>query len=86
MAEDGICCNDIGLVVNGGDDGSAPQVAIFDIFISYFNFGAIWGRIRTLLKLKDVGSLFLGDPDGSKWPFLLIIDMVHMFDLGFIFQ
>ena len=28
----------VGLVVNGGDDGSALQFAIFNIFISYFDF------------------------------------------------
>ena len=63
MAQNGIYCNYIGLILDGDDDGSALQISIFYIFISYFTFGVIWGLIRTLLKLKDVRSLFIGDPD-----------------------
>ena len=76
MAQHGIYCTYIGLGMDIGDDGSAPQVAIFDIFISYFGFGEISGQFGTLLKVKTVGSIFLGDPDGSTWHiFWLIMDL-----------
>ena len=62
-----IYCTYIGVGVDIGNDGSALQVAIFNIFISYFVFWEIIGQFRTLLKVKAVGSIFLGDPDGSTW-------------------
>jgi len=71
IPQNGIYCNYAVTVGAGGDDGSALQFAIFDIFISYFGFGEISGQFGTLLKLKGVGSLFLGDPDRSKWHILI---------------
>ena len=42
------------LLEAGGRDRSALQVAIFDIFVSYFGYGEIYTWFGTLLILKDV--------------------------------
>ena len=72
MGQNGIFCTYAVILGHLGRDGSALQVAIFDIFISYFGFGEIYWWSRTLFNLKDVGSLFLGDPDGSTWHLWLL--------------
>ena len=44
----------LGLGGSGGRDGSALQVAIFNIFILYFGFREIYWWTRTLFNLKDI--------------------------------
>ena len=56
MAQHGIYCTYIGLVVDGGDDGSTLRVAIFNIFISYFvfSFDLFWKKSRKLISSQFV--------------------------------
>ena len=42
------------------------------------------GTDQNPIEIEGCQMIFFGDLDDSKWSFLLIIDMVHMFEIGFM--